>query len=166
MCLRSGNLQGLPSASSRQTEKRAQHAAPLRSDLFVDEDAQQDADEGEEVHLQREPHGDREEPEINLHRRGESGMHGLRKDVLNDSRGEDRGQDFTEQPAEKAADYDAGDENPRRFTHGANLLRNLFEVKPKAYANTNNEQSGCCWPGIVPREKTCLFQGPALLQVY
>jgi hypothetical protein len=91
-------------------------------------------------------------------------MHGLRKDVLNDSGGEDRGQDFTQQPAQKAADYDAGEENPRRFTHSANLLRNLFEVKPKTYANTNNEQSGYRWPGIVPREKTCLFQGLPLLQ--
>jgi hypothetical protein len=92
-------------------------------------------------------------------------MHGLCKDILNDSGGEDRGQDFAEQPAEQTADYDAGDENPRRFTHGANLRRNILEVKPKAYANTNNAQSGCCWPGIAPREKTCLLQGLPLLQV-
>src|SRR5438132_12194505 len=63
-------------------------------DLLVDEDAQQDTDEGEEVHLQSEAEGDFQEPEIKGHRGAEAGMYGLSEDILDDAGREDRKQDF------------------------------------------------------------------------
>ena len=112
-------------------------------DLFVDEDAQQDADEGEEVHLQREADRDFQEPEIDRHRRGKTWMDSLREHVLNDAgMREDGYQNLAEQAAEQASDDDAGDQDPRRFTHGRTLLSTFPCVKRKSYANFNNEQSG------------------------
>ena len=68
----------------------------MNLDLLVDEDAQQDADEGEEVHLQGEPRGDLEEPEIKCHWGAEAGVYGLSEDVLDDAGREDRKQNFPE----------------------------------------------------------------------
>ena len=65
-------------------------------DLFVDEDAQQDTDEGEEVHLQSEAEGDFQEPEIKCHRGAQAGMYGLSEDILDGAGREDREQDFPE----------------------------------------------------------------------
>jgi hypothetical protein len=88
-------------------------------DLLVDEDAQEDADEGEEVHLQGEPESDFQQPEIERHRRCEAGMDGLGEEVLNDAGMEERAEGFAEQAAEQTADYDAGDQDPGRFTQAA-----------------------------------------------
>jgi len=68
----------------------------MNLDLFVDEDAQQDADEGEEVHLQGEAEGGFQQPEIKCDRRAEAGMHGLSEDVLDDAGWEDREQNFSQ----------------------------------------------------------------------
>ena len=65
-------------------------------DLFVDEDAQQDTDEGEEVHLQSEAEGDFQEPEIKCHRGAQAGMYGLSEDILDGAGREDREQNFPE----------------------------------------------------------------------
>ena len=65
-------------------------------DLLVDEDAQQDADEGEEVHLQSEAKGDFQQPEIKCHRWAEAGMYGLSEDILDGAGRKDREQDFAE----------------------------------------------------------------------
>ncbi len=89
--------------------------------LFVDEDAEQDADEGEQVHFQREAQADFQQPEIDRERRGDAEVQRLREDVLDDSGPEDRGESFSEQAAEQTADDDADDQDPGRFTHALTL---------------------------------------------
>src|SRR5712691_4235033 len=96
-------------------------ALKLFLDLLVDEDAEQHADEGQQVHFQREAQADFQQPEIDRKRRGDAEVQGLREDVLDDSGTEDRAEGFSEQTAEQAADDDAGDQDPGRFAHARTL---------------------------------------------
>ena len=93
--------------------------------LLVDEDAQENSDEGEQVHFQREPQADFQQPEIDRERRGDAEIQGLREDVLDDSGTEDRGESFSEQAAEQTADDDAVDQDPGRFTHAPHSISNF-----------------------------------------
>ncbi len=93
--------------------------------LLVDEDAQENSDEGEQVHFQREPQADFQQPEIDRERRGDAEIQGLREDVLDDSGTEDRGESFSEQAAEQTADDDADDQDPGRFTHVPHSISNF-----------------------------------------
>ena len=58
--------------------------------LFVNEHAQNDADEGHEVHLKCETDSKCQKAQINRDGRIQPGMDGLRKDVLNNAGGSDR----------------------------------------------------------------------------
>jgi hypothetical protein len=77
---------------------------PLLLNLFVDEDAQDDPDESEQIHLKGKPNRESQEPQVEGDGRGQPGTDGLGKHVLNNTGGRNGQQDFTEEPAEHAPD--------------------------------------------------------------
>jgi hypothetical protein len=87
-----------------ELERRVEGTDGGRLDLFVDEDAQNDPDKSEKIHLKCKPDRECQEPQVDGDGRGQPGTDGLGKDVLNNAGGRNGQQNFAEESPEHTPD--------------------------------------------------------------